>query len=90
LAALLSQAQQDGATLVVSPLLKENVDKLSGIHTPLNVLALNQPETPHDDPNICYFALSPEDEALDAARHIWINSNASRYCLCRALPSAIM
>ncbi|KYQ98235.1 penicillin-binding protein [Serratia plymuthica] len=71
LAALLTQAQQDGATLVVGPLLKENVDQLSGSNTTLNVLALNQPETPKDNPNICYFALSPEDEARDAARHIW-------------------
>ncbi|OKB66657.1 penicillin-binding protein [Serratia marcescens] len=71
LAALLSQAQQDGATLVVGPLLKENVDQLSSSTTTLNVLALNQPETPKDSLNICYFALSPEDEARDAARHIW-------------------
>ncbi|VEI21361.1 Lipoprotein activator of PBP from the outer membrane A [Serratia plymuthica] len=71
LAALLTQAQQDGATLVVGPLLKENVDQLSGSNTTLNVLALNQPETPKDNPNICYFALSPEDEARDAARHMW-------------------
>ncbi|CAI1756093.1 penicillin-binding protein activator [Serratia plymuthica] len=71
LAALLTQAQQDGATLVVGPLLKENVDQLSGSNTTLNVLALNQPEMPKDNPNICYFALSPEDEARDAARHIW-------------------
>lgn len=71
LAALLAQAQQDGATLVVGPLLKENVDRLSGTTTTLNVLALNLPETPKDNPNICYFALSPEDEARDSARHIW-------------------
>ncbi|WP_273875971.1 penicillin-binding protein activator, partial [Serratia marcescens] len=61
----------DGATLVVGPLLKENVDQLSASTTTLNVLALNQPETPKDNLNICYFALSPEDEARDAARHIW-------------------
>ncbi|RJF54205.1 penicillin-binding protein activator [Serratia inhibens] len=71
LAAILTQAQQDGATLVVGPLLKENVDQLSGTTTTLNVLALNQPGTPKDNPNICYFALSPEDEARDAARHMW-------------------
>lgn len=71
LAAILTQAQQDGATLVVGPLLKENVDQLSGSTTTLNVLALNQPGTPKDNPNICYFALSPEDEARDAARHMW-------------------
>ncbi|SUB73676.1 Lipoprotein activator of PBP from the outer membrane A [Pluralibacter gergoviae] len=39
-------------------------------NTPLNVLALNQPESVENRANICYFALSPEDEARDAARHI--------------------
>ncbi len=34
-------------------------------------MALNQPETEKNSPNICYFALSPEDEAQDAARHMW-------------------
>ncbi|TQI82387.1 hypothetical protein FHU10_2636 [Serratia fonticola] len=71
LPALLAQAQQDGATLVVGPLLKADVDQLASTPTTLNVLALNQPEQPKDSPNICYFALSPEDEARDAARHIW-------------------
>ncbi|WP_431224888.1 penicillin-binding protein activator [Serratia sp. L9] len=71
LPALLAQAQQDGATLVVGPLLKADVDLLATTPTTLNVLALNQPEQITDSPNICYFALSPEDEARDAARHIW-------------------
>lgn len=70
LAALLSQAQQDGATLVVGPLLKENVEEVIKSNTPLNVLALNQPEKVESRANLCYFALSPEDEARDAARHI--------------------
>ncbi|GAB2947456.1 penicillin-binding protein activator [Hafnia psychrotolerans] len=68
---LLAQAQQDGATIVVGPLLKNKVTELGSIQTPLNVLALNQPETEKSSPNICYFALSPEDEAQDAARHMW-------------------
>ncbi|CCJ80365.1 LppC putative lipoprotein [Cronobacter dublinensis 1210] len=68
---ILTQAQQDGASLVVGPLLKENVDGLLKSGTPLNVLALNQPETVQNRPNVCYFALSPEDEAADAAAHIW-------------------
>lgn len=71
LSALLTQAQQDGATLVVGPLLKDQVNALSSATTPLNLLALNQPETEKNSPNICYFALSPEDEAQDAARHMW-------------------
>ncbi|HBX9998734.1 penicillin-binding protein activator [Klebsiella variicola] len=67
---LLAQAQEDGATLVVGPLLKENVDDVIKSNTPLNVLALNQPEKVESRANLCYFALSPEDEARDAARHI--------------------
>lgn len=68
---LLAQAQQDGATLVVGPLLKNNVEQLTDSQTPLNVLALNEPEKIQNRPNLCYFALSPEDEARDAAHHIW-------------------
>ncbi|MDQ9178005.1 penicillin-binding protein activator [Cronobacter sakazakii] len=68
---ILAQAQQDGASLVVGPLLKESVDGVLKSGTPLNVLALNQPDTVQNRPNVCYFALSPEDEAADAAAHIW-------------------
>lgn len=71
LSALLTQAQQGGASLVVGPLLKNNVEQLASLATPLNILALNQPEKVQNQPNICYFALSPEDEARDAAHHIW-------------------
>lgn len=67
---LLAQVQQDGATLVVGPLLKENVEEVMRSNTSLNVLALNQPGKVENRPNLCYFALSPEDEARDAARHI--------------------
>ncbi|EIC86644.1 penicillin-binding protein activator [Serratia sp. M24T3] len=71
LPALLAQAKQDGATLAVGPLLKDQVTSLTSAQTSLNVLALNQPTTETNSPNICYFALSPEDEARDAARHIF-------------------
>ncbi|EPL9847291.1 penicillin-binding protein activator [Klebsiella aerogenes] len=67
---LLAQVQQDGATIVVGPLLKENVEEVMKSNTSLNVLALNQPGKVENRPNLCYFALSPEDEARDAARHI--------------------
>lgn len=67
---ILAQVQQDGASIVVGPLLKNNVEELMKSNTPLNVLALNQPEAVKNLPNVCYFALSPEDEARDAARHI--------------------
>ncbi|MCU2338276.1 penicillin-binding protein activator [Enterobacter hormaechei subsp. steigerwaltii] len=67
---VLAQVQQDGASIVVVPLLKNNVEALMKSNTTLNVLALNQPEQVQNRANICYFALSPEDEARDAARHI--------------------
>lgn len=67
---VLAQVQQDGASIVVGPLLKNNVEALMKSSTTLNVLALNQPEQVQNRANICYFALSPEDEARDAARHI--------------------
>lgn len=68
---VLNQVQQDGASIVVGPLLKPNVDELVRSNTPLNVLAMNEPENVQNRANICYFALSPEDEARDAADHIW-------------------
>lgn len=68
---ILNQVQQDGASIVVGPLLKDKVDEVIRSNTPLNVLALNQPESVQNRANICYFALSPEDEARDAANHIW-------------------
>ncbi|MGC6031379.1 penicillin-binding protein activator [Enterobacter kobei] len=69
-AQLLARAQQDGATLVVGPLLKNHVEELLSSNTTLNVLALNLPEKPVRRDNVCYFTLSPEDEARNAARHI--------------------
>ncbi|MDX5629504.1 MULTISPECIES: penicillin-binding protein activator [unclassified Brenneria] len=70
LANVLTQAQQDGASLVIGPLLKNEVEQLAANHSPLSILALNQPEHVQNSPNICYFALSPEDEARDAAKFI--------------------
>lgn len=67
---ILNQAQQDGSSLVVGPLLKNDVETLVKNNSSLNVLALNLPENIENRINICYFALSPEDEARDAARHI--------------------
>lgn len=70
LAGLIAQAQQDGASMIVGPLLKNDVEQLNAQPTSVNILALNQPEHVQSAPNICYFALSPEDEARDAAQFI--------------------
>ncbi len=71
IAQVMQQVQQDGATLVVGPLLKNHVEEVANSQTALNVLALNEPEQIQNHPNICYFALSPEDEARDAAHHMF-------------------
>ncbi len=86
---LLAQVQQDGATLVVGPLLKDNVEEVIKSNTSLNVLALNQPEKVENRANICYFALSPEDEARDAARHIHDQGKQTPRCWRLAARSAI-
>lgn len=68
---ILTQAEQAGMTTVVGPLLKPDVEKLANYTGNLQVLALNVPETLSPSMNICYFALSPEDEASAAAKHMW-------------------
>lgn len=70
-AEILALAQQEGATLVVGPLLKPEVAQLATIATTLNILALNHPEESKTSTNICYFSLSPKDEARNAAHHLW-------------------
>ncbi|STF41702.1 lipoprotein [Escherichia coli] len=45
LSQILNQVQQDGASIVVGPLLKNNVEELLKSNTPLNVLALNSRRT---------------------------------------------
>lgn len=67
---LLEQAQHDGTTLVVGALLKNHVEELLSSNPTMNVLALNQLKNPARRDNVCYFSLSPEDEARSAARHI--------------------
>ncbi|MBG6240665.1 MAG: penicillin-binding protein activator [Candidatus Symbiopectobacterium sp. Dall1.0] len=67
---LVAQAQKDGASLIVGPLLKNDVEQLTSQQTTMNILALNQPEHVQNTPNMCFFALSPEDEARDAAQFI--------------------
>lgn len=69
---LLQQAQADGYNLVVGPLLKANVQKIAQTGSPISVLALNELDSNQlaTRSNLCYFSLSPEDEARNAARHI--------------------
>lgn len=77
LAELLAQAEQEGATMIVGPLLKKEVEQLVSSSSTLSILALNKPERITERINVCYFALSPEDEAQDAARHIFAQGKKS-------------
>lgn len=70
LTTLLAQAQADGMDLIVGPLFKGDVTALASSNTPLNILALNELDAPIAKPNVCYFSLSPEDEARNAAQFI--------------------
>ncbi len=64
------RAQIEGADFIVGPLLKRNVDRIVGSAGLIPTLALNytQGETPVP-PNFFQFALAPEDEAIEVARH---------------------
>lgn len=79
LSTLLSQAEKEGVTMAIGPLLKDNAAELASkkVTTSMNVLVLNQPEQIHNSNNLCFFALSPEDEARNAARHIWSQNKHS-------------
>lgn len=72
LAQLLQQAQNEGFNLVVGPLLKPEVQAITQSGSPLSVLALNELDADklQPRPNLCYFSLSPEDEAKNAASHM--------------------
>ncbi len=78
-----AEAVQAGAQFIVGPLEKEAVAKLAGISMPVPTLALNQtPAAPdsaaapeNTDPMLFRFSLSPEDEAVDAARRAYADGH---------------
>lgn len=71
MAGLYQQVQQAGADFILGPLLKEEVEALLGLDPAMPVLALNLPAYQPGLPHFYYFALSPEAEAAEAARHMW-------------------
>ncbi|KII79909.1 penicillin-binding protein activator [Vibrio renipiscarius] len=60
---------------VVGPLVKGNIEKLqqaqAATNQPLPMLALNIPDDVMLGTNICYLALSPEQEVAQAAKHLF-------------------
>lgn len=71
---LLNEVKNDGSTIIVGPLLKNDVQKVVTNTITIPVLALNKIEQ-SSNANVCFFALSPEDEASDAATHISKNNH---------------
>jgi uncharacterized protein len=69
---LIQQAQEQNVELIVGPLLKDEVIKIKQLAPTIPVLALNKVDDGVIPSNkMCFFALSPEDEAKDAADHIF-------------------
>ena len=70
---LIAQAKQEGASTIVGPLLKENVD--AALSSPelnnVNLLALNATPNARAIPQVCYYGLAPEAEAKAAADRIY-------------------
>ena len=64
---LLKQVQQEGADLIVGPLLKPEVIKTIELKSGLPVLALNEVDNIPLATTVCFFSLSPEDETRNAA-----------------------
>ncbi|WP_273396256.1 penicillin-binding protein activator [Actinobacillus porcinus] len=69
-----AQAKATGSSAIVGPLLKPNVDTV--INNPsaiqgLDVLTLNSTYNERAVDKLCYFGLSPEDEAESGADRMW-------------------
>ncbi|MCW8330475.1 penicillin-binding protein activator [Photobacterium sp. SDRW27] len=70
---IINKLEQDGVELVIGPLRKEKITEFQhGNSTHITLLALNEPEQLNMiQPNACYFSLSPEQEAEQAAQHLF-------------------
>ncbi len=71
---IIEQARQAGVRALIGPLLKQNVDVI--LNNPsaiqgLDVLALNSTPNARAIGQVCYYGLSPEDEAESAANKMW-------------------
>jgi outer membrane PBP1 activator LpoA protein len=72
---ILPELTRKQVDFIVGPLIKENITQLKKEEEKQNyqvpMLALNIPETIDRTANTCYFALSPEQEASQAAKHLF-------------------
>ncbi|MEZ8027373.1 LppC family lipoprotein [Enterovibrio norvegicus] len=73
---IVAQMQADGIQFVIGPLQKDKVDAfLSASQNTLPTLALNIPKDEASAGGTCFFTLSPEQEAQQAALHIAQNNH---------------
>ncbi|MCG7498189.1 penicillin-binding protein activator [Vibrio sp. Of7-15] len=71
-----AQLANNHIEFVIGPLTKSNIEKFQAVnHNNLPQLALNIPEQRSSTANACYFALSPEQEAQQAAQHLFANGH---------------
>ena len=76
------RAQIDGADFVVGPLLKPELEEVIGSAGFIPTLALNSIENERPVPsNLYQFALAPEDEAREVARHAVANGAVNAVAL---------
>lgn len=70
---IMAQLQHNGTQFVVGPLRKGIITEFQQDNTThINTLALNMPlEISNNEPNTCYFSLSPEQEAQQVAQRIY-------------------
>ncbi|MBD1576891.1 YraN family protein [Vibrio sp. S11_S32] len=74
MAAIYQQMQTDKIDFIVGPLIKDNVEKLQDIDDgAIPMLALNFPDQAEEGMQVCYLTLSPEQEAAQAAKHLFEN-----------------
>ncbi|WP_299019147.1 penicillin-binding protein activator [uncultured Photobacterium sp.] len=73
LSSLISKLKQDGIELVIGPLRKNKIAEFQRSNNDsIAMLALNEPEQlSMTQSNACYFSLSPEQEAEQAAQHLF-------------------
>ena len=71
---IIAQAKQAGIKTLVGPLLKQNLDVILADPAQIqgmDVLALNATPNSRAIGQLCYYGLSPEDEAESAANKMW-------------------
>lgn len=73
LASIVSKLEQTGIELVIGPLRKDKITDFQRLNqSQMTMLALNEPDQVSSvQGQACYFALSPEQEAEQAARHLF-------------------